>query len=346
MARRVLVGLVAAGLALSYAPAYAAVDDPGPGLTCQYTDTTNATTQPGTRSGVLSGGPLVTDGSVTLTCRLQLNVNTHSGGGWIMQVQAHGTGVVTAGPAAVSFGAGPGDVVHLCTEFTDSDGTTYYWDGETGEWSTDPRVACDGAGSIPVGDPSDDPLSRALCSTVAYLPYPLDITPQRLWDILYGLPGEPQDYCANSTGDGEGPESAVAVVGFEGTGVFLAPPGLACAFPTGTLVGRVGSVTCTPTAGRLRVCKEVAAAAVSDPIVPLLDAVPGNTLVNASTTCGATTASATADGWFIPPVALDSELLQSPWASLADGVTCRWDADNPDEDPNYWAAVCAWNTPT
>jgi hypothetical protein len=146
---RSLAFLAVAALAMTHAPANAAVDDAGPGLICQFASTTDPTAEPGTQSGELSGGPLVLQdsttnlpGSGTLTCRVQTNQPTHVGSG--PSIAGHGTGVVTAGPATINYTAGGDDDVYLCAEFTDDTppGTTYYWNGDVGGWGTDPNVPC------------------------------------------------------------------------------------------------------------------------------------------------------------------------------------------------------------
>ena len=149
--RTALVALTALLAGLTIPAANAAVDDPG-GVGCSFAAITDPTAEPGTFTGVLSGGPLViTDsttnlpGSGTLTCHIQVNVADHTGTG--PSVSGHGTGVVTAGPGEVSLTAGADDNIYVCMEFTDdSTGTTYYWDPVHGTWSTSNRGPCGLAG--------------------------------------------------------------------------------------------------------------------------------------------------------------------------------------------------------
>jgi hypothetical protein len=134
------------------AAAHAAVSNPiGPG--CRFVGDDDPTAEPGTVTGTLGGALVLTDdtthlpGSGSLTCRIQVNVSTHTGSG--PQVQGHGTGVVGAGPSEVSFVASATDTVYLCMEFTDdSDGTTYYWDPVHKVWTTDPNGPCGLAGIV------------------------------------------------------------------------------------------------------------------------------------------------------------------------------------------------------
>ena len=148
MPRRSLVIVALTSIVLMYAPAYAAVDDAGPGLICLFASVLDPTAEEGTHTGELSGGPLLlTDsttgqpGSGTLVCRIQVNNNTHTGYGPF--VAGHGTGGVGAGPMTVVYQAADTDTVSLCGEFIDdSDLTTYYWDDDNDEWSTSSAVSC------------------------------------------------------------------------------------------------------------------------------------------------------------------------------------------------------------
>lgn len=148
MLKRSTILFAAAGLAMSYAPANAAVDDAGPGLICAFATVIDPTAERDTQTGVLSGGPLaLTDsttnapGSGTLVCRVQVNQADHLGSG--PTATGHGTGVVTAGPQAITITVDINDQAYLCSEFIDdSDNTTYYWDSVNALWSLSPLVSC------------------------------------------------------------------------------------------------------------------------------------------------------------------------------------------------------------
>jgi hypothetical protein len=169
--------------ALTSAPAFAQVDQPGPGVVCTLSAAVeDPTAEPGTITATLSGGPLtLTDsttglpGSGTLSCYVSIN-----GSGWGPRVEGHGTGTVTAGPAQVSFHAEQGDVIAVCGEFTDdSDGTTYYWDGSTGAWTATPSSAC----TIPPPPVTPPPPPPTNTVAVADCPYG-----NVVGDILYSAP--------------------------------------------------------------------------------------------------------------------------------------------------------------
>ena len=140
------LAVVAAAASAAAIPAFA---QPDPWLLlCQFASNDDPTAE-GFQTGELSGGPAVlTDDALppgvlsgTLTGRIQVTVADHTGTG--PSVSGHGTAVVTAGPAVVSYQATATDPVYLCSEFTDdATGTTYYYDDGTQTWSTSPLVGC------------------------------------------------------------------------------------------------------------------------------------------------------------------------------------------------------------
>jgi hypothetical protein len=183
------LGLAAFLLALVAAPvgpARAAVDDAGPGVICQYSSMHDPLAA-GTQSGQLSGGPLVlTDsttglpGSGTLTCRIQVNMDGHTGTGPF--VSGHGTGVVATPPSVVRFAAAESDLVYLCGEFTDdSDGTTYYWDAIATAWTTDPAAPCEPPAVCDSCGNEPDLLDLVVCPFLA-VAFPPEGDVPGIWD--------------------------------------------------------------------------------------------------------------------------------------------------------------------
>lgn len=326
MRKRPLMALLAAGVVLSYAPAYAAVSDPGPGLICQFSSTEDPTAEPGTQTGQLSGGPLqitdddgVTPGSGTLTCRVQINQPNHNGTG--PQVQGHGTGVVTAGPAQIAYHSVTGDGIYLCGEFTDdSNGQTLYWDDFAQAWKT----STSGGSDVPCGDlatgsgPVDeDPINTIPCPVFGTLPAPLSTTLQDTWAD-----------CSNS-----GTLGAVAVHNIPGTSMAVAV-GVNClisGLPV-ALVGSNDSVTCVPISldPTKNVCKTVTTIAAVLPVLPP----PPPTSVTGTTTCGALSATASANNAASPLLA---KVTRHGTGTF--GVTCSWTTVGP---PTGWGVVCTW----
>jgi hypothetical protein len=333
MLKRSIIGLAVAGLALTYAPAYADPPETN-GLICQFASVIDPTAEPGSQSGQVSGGPvLLTEQSTnpdlpgttpetgTLSCRVQINDSTHAGSG--PSVTGHGTGVLTAGPATINYIAGDTDLVYLCSEFTDdSDGVTYYWNDDTGEWDTNILAPCGLAFGNPPPDPSDDIINRIPCPIFAQLPGP----------VAQALQGEWGD-CV-----GTGPESIAVAAGVGDTGVLVTSPLWNCGPTPVAVVGQSGSVSCTPVdlLGTPNRCKEVFAAAVALPPPPDV-----NATISATTTCGTlnTMATASTTGPFIATnSAIDSGATSQPMP-----VVCSW--DNTNGGPTVWAVVCGWNLP-
>jgi hypothetical protein len=124
------------------------------GTACQLASTPDSTAGGDVQTGAVWGGPLTVQDdagnptTATLYCFVQVNDPIPSGGH--PGVAGHGTGVVTAGPAQVSFVATPDDSVYVCSALTsDADGATYYLDDTTRAWSLTPApctlvVAVDG----------------------------------------------------------------------------------------------------------------------------------------------------------------------------------------------------------
>jgi hypothetical protein len=161
-----LAALALAGLGSTFLtlPAHAAVDDPGPGLICQFSSNTDPTAEAGTQTGQISGGPLVVQdsttllpGSGTLFCWVQVNSDTPAGPPGSPGTSGHGTGVVVAPEQQITYTtATVTDNVYLCSAFTDdSSSTTYYWQDATSEWTTDPGHC---SLAISAGPPDPGPL--------------------------------------------------------------------------------------------------------------------------------------------------------------------------------------------
>ena len=321
MSNRSLAKLAVASLALAYAPGYAPAQADAPastGVLCEFAPITDPLGEPDTRTGVLSGGPIlmtgedgVTPETGTLVCRVQVNIVDHNGSG--PTVSGHGTGLLTAGPGTVSVEVGPDDSVFLCGEFLDdSDGMTYYWDAELGEWSTDSGVAC---ANVPLLGDEDDPYNRTWCPLLGQLPSPLAEDLQAAW-------GD----CA-----GSGPNAAIAVV----NGAVITPsPAWGCS-PVQQNGNGGGSVTCSPPGmNSLTVCKEVfpVAAATYDP-----NSWPTKT-VKGRTACIGLERSVVARDNAAPAVASWSK---PGYGSLP--VTCEWGPEAWTTLPADWAVVCGWN---
>jgi hypothetical protein len=331
MLKRSIIGLAVAGLALTYAPAYADVPVTD-GLICQFASVEDPTAEAGSQSGQVSGGPVLlteqdgtTPESGTLICRVQVNQGTHAGSG--PDVRGHGTGVLTAGPGVINYTASVTDTVWLCSEFIDdSDGATYYYDDNTGDWSTDINVSC-GIAVGGTGDPSDDPINLIPCPTFAQLPSPVAEALQAAW-------GD----CAAS-----GPQSVIAVAGIGSTtGVLVVPPLWRCSQPSG-LVGAIGSVTCDVPAplgtplNTLHNCKEVFNASVAVPTDPT--ATTANGTINGTTDCGGLTSTTQATDNGAPIIHLHGTI----GGPTSMPVTCSWNITNG--GPAAWAVICGWNLP-
>jgi hypothetical protein len=172
--RIALVTLALAGLATSFATTPAMADAPTTdGLICQFASVVDPTAEAGTQSGQLSGGPVVlteADGTTpetgTLTCRVQIDQATHAGSG--PSVSGHGTAVLTAGPSVINYTASATSNVYLCSEFTDdSDGVTYYWNDELGEWSADVNTGCGLAFGSNDPSPEETLIDSIVCPVLA-----------------------------------------------------------------------------------------------------------------------------------------------------------------------------------
>jgi hypothetical protein len=121
------------------------------GGVCQFTSATDVTGSGSAQTGEISGGPLVTLDvdtfnpratgleSGTLSCYLLIDSSTPTGPAGHPGVTGHGSGVVTAGPAQVTYDAYLTQNVYLCAEWRDdADGTTYYYDDATGNFTDSP----------------------------------------------------------------------------------------------------------------------------------------------------------------------------------------------------------------
>ena len=93
------------------------------------------------QAGYLNGGPIRQSG--TLTCTIKVDAATHAApyehG---TSASATGIGVTVLPPTVAEYISPPDAVIYLCDEFTDADGVTWYFDGDTFDWSTDENAAC------------------------------------------------------------------------------------------------------------------------------------------------------------------------------------------------------------
>jgi hypothetical protein len=148
-----LASALIAAAALTVTPAtriaQATTSDPGPGVLCDMTSTTDPNTEGGTTQfGEIHAGPLMlvddsgAPGSGTLACTVQVGESTHVGTDQA-GAAAHGTGVVVLAPSIISYESPTGVAVYVCTSYIDDDGVTVlYWNSNGGFWTTSPNAAC------------------------------------------------------------------------------------------------------------------------------------------------------------------------------------------------------------
>ena len=154
------IALAAALVVAASLAAPAAASEPGPlDGSCGYMSTRDPRPESSYdgQVGYLYSTPIWQDGTVTCTIKsgfLATHADAYELG---TSVSATGTlGVTVLPPTPVAFVAHPWLTV-LCTQFTDSADVTWYLDGSTGEWTTDPDVGCDLAISASTEDPFLDP---------------------------------------------------------------------------------------------------------------------------------------------------------------------------------------------
>ena len=148
--------LAAAGCGPALADGRAAADD-----YCHFAVVDDPTSEPGTLTGELSGGPTIVPDAQglpragTLSCWIQIDESTHVGIG--PSVSGHGFPVVSAGPSQVSLHAEPWNNVFLCASFHD-DVLTYteYWDSTHRRWDESNHVSCE----LAVPASQDPPVER------------------------------------------------------------------------------------------------------------------------------------------------------------------------------------------
>jgi len=153
---------------------------------------------PSSRTGLMWGGPIRQNG--TLTCTVKVDVATHNGA-YVNGVSRSVTGtngVTALSPGASAFLAPPGQAAYLCSQFTDSLGVTYYWDGDLDRWTTSSAVRCEATGPIgaDTGTLARTVVDPVLCPVLAALSpylYPTDpVYPDPQGD-LYVLGGKVYD---------------------------------------------------------------------------------------------------------------------------------------------------------
>ncbi|HWL37814.1 MAG TPA: hypothetical protein VNQ77_16630 [Frankiaceae bacterium] len=109
--------------------------------------------------GYLHGGPVTQSG--TLTCTIKVDVATHAAP-YVhgTSASATGTGVTVLPPTVAAYVLPPLSSAYLCDEFTGTDGVTWYWNGDTSQWTTDANASCSLSVSASTPDPAfENPVS-------------------------------------------------------------------------------------------------------------------------------------------------------------------------------------------
>ena len=141
--RTLLIAGVAAGSALTFAPAAHAAPSPR-GCLCGF----NSVPDPhfeGSMTAVVEGGPVLwtddTDPTVTyagsVTCSIRVN-----DGGDACAVTSSTTPVVAYVAGTCTYSSTTGDYVYLCTSVHIEGYGTLYWDSANNHWSSDPNATC------------------------------------------------------------------------------------------------------------------------------------------------------------------------------------------------------------
>ena len=120
---------------------------PGDGAVCHLLSATYVATSatPNLWTGKLAAGPMykgAADGMTnTLTCRVQRNHDDYgTPNGPAVVAQETSDGVLVSPGEAITYEAGPLDLVYLCATFDAPD--PLYWDSATGTWSLSPTATC------------------------------------------------------------------------------------------------------------------------------------------------------------------------------------------------------------
>ncbi|MDQ1713212.1 MAG: hypothetical protein QOE45_2662 [Frankiaceae bacterium] len=131
-------------------PAHAAPEPTGP--LCGFASVTNPGLESGTQSGGFFGGPLRLGDdtnplivySASITCSIQVNEALHSGGdGASFTSRTSGNVAVVEPTSGLSYSAGTGDDVFICTQVNLVGGTTLYYDDASQNWSTNSASRCE-----------------------------------------------------------------------------------------------------------------------------------------------------------------------------------------------------------
>jgi hypothetical protein len=159
--RKLAIATLALGaLATTFVtPATAAEPTTPPDQTCSFTSVTDPSPEAGENAqfGYIDGGPILQNG--TITCTIQVGGAFHSSANNGASASATGTnGFTYLPPTLVSYSSPPLTPVYLCTQFTDTDNVTWYWDDIPGDWTTDPNSDCGLAISGGTSDPIFDPV--------------------------------------------------------------------------------------------------------------------------------------------------------------------------------------------
>jgi hypothetical protein len=158
--RRIAVLLTLSALA-GAVPAAGSPPVPGPsGVLCSFVTLEGVGT-------VITGGPVVGDG--TLTCTIQVGGGYHAAADNGAIASASNSGVVVVNPSLRSFVVPTNIPVYLCTQWTPSAGPTLYWNASNdplvqGYWTTDAYRDCSLA--FEAGMEDDDPLIDVVSSVV------------------------------------------------------------------------------------------------------------------------------------------------------------------------------------
>lgn len=160
---RVVVAGIAVSVLAGLAPPATAYPPNATDQGCTLVTASDPNTGPGVQTGVLQGGPIRQDG--TLTCTVKVGVSTHAGTTPnYASASATGTNGVTVLPfAVVSFTAFPDTPVYVCEQFrAQPEDVTYYWDDASGSWTTQSTASCALAIAWGTTDPVFDPAFELL----------------------------------------------------------------------------------------------------------------------------------------------------------------------------------------
>ncbi|HWL37812.1 MAG TPA: hypothetical protein VNQ77_16620 [Frankiaceae bacterium] len=151
-------------------------------------------------SGVITGGPVTQDG--TLTCTVKAGVSTHAGSyayGVSAAADSAG-GLALLPPRLVSWVAPPGEPIYLCEQFFDGN-ATYYWDAQTHTWTTDANARCEQGLVTGASDPLVAPLVGVVEATEAAINDFWAHTDWMFCDLFPLAQGDYGVFSVNSQGD-------------------------------------------------------------------------------------------------------------------------------------------------